>query len=405
MSERVPITIVGAGVVGCAIAYQLSKKYDGIFVFEKNIKVTAENQSSRNSGVIHAGVYYPRDLGKIKGEMCVKGNKKLYDFCTEFDVPHAQTGKIIIAVNEREIEYLEDTVKIAKENNVPGAKIISAADVKKLEPNVECIKAAHFPTSGIVEATQLVHRLYGLANRQGAFFLNNTEVIGINPKKGYFEITTKSGNQVEIFESDRVINSAGLYSDKVARMINPESPFDILPIRGEAAKFYKTKRDNIFHAGLNVYPTPCPIYPNGEKADIPFFEFKKLFAEKKIVKTVGVHLTPTFDVVDNEYQIGSTVTIGPASKRAADREDYSHNLYPPKYFLDAVKPFFPPLKLEDISLHQTGIQAKLVQQYDWVIKRDEKYPNFIQLIGIDSPGLTGCLAVAEYVESLLKMQA
>ena len=100
MSEKVKLTIVGGGLVGCALAYQLSQKYDEIFVFEKNDNIKAENQSSRNSGVIHAGVYYPQDLGALKGKLCVTGNKLLYEFCQEFDVPHKQVGKLIVAVEE-----------------------------------------------------------------------------------------------------------------------------------------------------------------------------------------------------------------------------------------------------------------------------------------------------------------
>lgn len=326
----------------------------------------------------------------------------LYDFCEEFDVPYAQTGKLVLAVEEWELDYLKDSYQIAVENNVPGAKIISAAEAKKLEPNIECLKAAYFPTSGIVEATQLVYRLYTLASQQGVFFLTGTKVVNIKPKGKIFEITTEAGGHQEMFESELVINSAGLYSDEIARMVNPDSPYDILSIRGEAAKFYKTKRDNINHNGLNIYPVPHPIDSEGKKISVPFNEFQKLFRENKVLKTVGVHITPTFDLIDNEYQIGATVTMGPATKRAKDKEDNSSELLPSEHYLERVKPFFPNLTLEDISLHQAGVQAKLLQQFDWVMQPEKKYPNFIQLIGIDSPGLTACLAIAEYVEELVK---
>lgn len=402
MSERVHITIIGAGVVGCAIAYHLSKKYDDIFVIEKNPKVTAENQSSRNSGVVHAGVYYPKDLGKLKGEMCVQGNPLLYEFCREFDVPCKQTGKLIVATNARETDYLEDTFRIARENKVPGARLISSDEANKMEPNINCLRAAYFPTSGIVEATQLVYRLYTLATQQNVFFLSNTEVVDVRPKTGFFEIETRAGNQTEIFETDILVNSAGLYSDEIAKKINQDCAHEINPIRGEAAKFMKTRRKNIFHSGLNIYPVPHPIYHDGTKADIPFNEFERLFREEKVLKTVGVHLTPTFDIIDGDFEIGDMVTIGPATKGVERKEDNATDLLPPELYLKRVQHFFPHLTLDDISLHQAGVQAKLKDQYDWVIEPDEKYPNCIQLIGIDSPGLTGCLAIAEYVEKLLQ---
>jgi len=401
MPEKIPITIIGAGVIGCAIAAQLSKKQNEIIVFEKNPKVTAENQSSRNSGVIHAGIYYPKDVSPFKADLCVKGNKMLYDFCKEFNVPHAQTGKIVVAVEDWELPYLEDALRIALDNKVPGAKLISAEETKKMEPNVDCIKAAYFPTSGIVEATQLVHRLYTHATQNDSFFLPGSEVIDVKATGNIFELTIKSNGQKEVFESEIVINCAGLYSDEIARMVNRDCPYEILPIRGEAAKFYKNKRGEINHCGMNVYPVPIPIHPAGEKVKLPFDEFQKLFKQGKLLKTVGVHLTPTFDEQSGEYFVGDTVTIGPASKKAGNKEDYSNDLFEPGFYLENIKQFFPNIKSDDISLHQAGIQAKLSGRFDWVIEPDEKYPNFINLIGVDSPGLTSCLAIAEYVEEMV----
>ena len=403
MAERIQIAIVGAGVIGCAIAYQLSKKYDEIFVIEKNPKVTAENQSSRNSGVIHAGIYYPKDESPLKAKLCVEGNRTLYDFCQEFDVPCKQTGKLVMATEDWQLDYLRDTFQIALQNDVPGAIIISAEQAKQMEPNVNCIQAANFPTSGIVEPTQLVYRLFTLASQNGVYFLTQTEVIDIKPKNGYFEVATKSGDQIEIFETEILINSAGLYSDEIAKKINPDCPHEIFPVRGEVAKFYKSRRENIFHLGMNLYPVPHPLDANGKKFVIPFNEFKKLFKAKKILKTVGTHLTPAFDLIDGSYEIGNTVTIGPATKAVMDKEDYTTDLYLPEYYFEMVHPFFPNLKIDDISLHQTGIQAKLKNQFDWVIEPDKKYPKCIQLVGIDSPGLTGCLAIGEYVGKLLDM--
>jgi len=402
MSEKVKLAIIGGGVIGCALAYQLSQKYDEIFVIEKNDKIKAENQSSRNSGVIHAGVYYPKDIGALKGKLCIKGNKLLYEFCEEFDVPHKKVGKLIVATKEQELEYLEDTFDIAVDSGVPGVKKITQQEAQKMEPNISCIKAAYFPTSGVVEATSLVYQLYSLAAQNGVFFLTGTKVIDIKPKEKSFELTTESRGNKETFEAELVINATGLYSDEIAKIINPDFPYSIKPVRGEAAKFYKNKRAEIFHAGMNVYPVPFPIYPTGERANISYKEFKKLFQQEKVLKTVGIHLTPTFDFFDDTYKIGNVVTIGPAPKGVADKEDYSKDLFPEEYFLKHIQNIFPGLKPEDISLHQAGVQAKLNEKYDYVIERDEKHPNCINLVGIDSPGLTACLSIANYVNEMLE---
>lgn len=401
MAERAKITIVGAGVVGCAIAYQLSKKYDEIFVIEKNPKVTAENQSSRNSGVIHAGIYYPQAESPLKAKLCVEGNRRLYDFCQEFDVPCKRTGKLVMATEDWQLDYLQDTLQIAFQNSVPGGTIISAEQAKRMEPNIQCLQAAYFPTSGIVEPTQLLYRLFALGSQNGVYFLTHTKVIDLQPKNGYFEVYTESGNRIEVFETEILINSAGLFSDGIARLIDPDCPYQIFPVRGEMAKFYKSRRQDIYHQGLNLYPVPHPLDAQGKKLMLPFDTFQKLFEAKKVLKTVGVHLTPTFDLIDGQYEIGNTVTIGPATQAVSEREDYSHDLYPPEYYFESVHSFFPNVRVEDIALHQTGIQAKLRSQFDWVIEPDEKFPQCIQLIGIDSPGLTACLAIGNYVMELM----
>ncbi len=399
MSERVKITIIGAGVVGCAAAWRLSAKYKDLFVLDKNPRGLSENQSSRNSGVIHAGVYYPQDEMPLKAKLCVEGNRLLYDFCEEFEVPAKRTGKLVLAVNEMELDYLADTLKIAGQNGVPGGRLIEAEEALSLEPNISCLKAAFFPTSGIVDSSGLVQKLKALASRQGACFLAGTKVIDARPGPDAFSLTARSSDgSTEVFESELIINSAGIYADEIARLVNPDSPWDVLPIRGESAKFYKTRRPEIGHSGHNVYPTPHGIWPDGRKADVPFAEFQSLFREKQVVKTVGVHLTPTFDVVDGRYEIGSMVTIGPATKGGISKDDLAIGLHPVEHYHGLVRAFFPHLNVRDLELHQAGIQSKLKGLNDYLIEPDPRFPRFINLLGIDSPGLTSCLAIARTVE-------
>ena len=383
MPDRVKITIIGAGVVGCAIAWRLSKKFEDIVIVEKNPRIPGENQSSRNSGVVHAGIYYPQEQSPLKARVCVHGNRLLYEFCEEHGVPCRKTGKLIVATNEKDLDYLDDTMRIARENGVPGLRFISGDEAKAMEPNVVCVRAGYFPTSGIVEATQFLHKLYSLATQQGALFLPGRNVVHLEAEHGYFDIVAQASGNTEPFESEIVINCAGVYSDEIARMINPDSPYEVLPIRGEAAKFYKTRRPEIDHAGLNVYPVPQIIWPDGLKADLSFIEFQRLYKEKKVLKTVGVHLTPTFDLIDGNYEIGKTVTVGPATKGGISKEDLSSGSYPLEHFHREVHSFFPGLRLEDLEYHQAGIQAKLKGHVDYIIEPDPKHPRFIQLIGID----------------------
>lgn len=130
MSEEVQITIIGGGVVGCAIAYELSKDSDlEIALIEKNMKINSENQSSRNSGVIHSGILYYKKTGPLKAKLCVEGNKLLYEFCMKHDVPHKKTAKLVVAADSLEREYLEDVYRTALENRVPGVEMIEGRKV------------------------------------------------------------------------------------------------------------------------------------------------------------------------------------------------------------------------------------------------------------------------------------
>ncbi|MCL5987033.1 MAG: NAD(P)/FAD-dependent oxidoreductase [Actinobacteria bacterium] len=414
-TEEIYITIIGGGVIGCAIAYEISKDYkQNIVIIEKNSQIKGENQSSRNSGVIHAGIYYPKDMEPLKARMCVEGNDLIYEFCNKYNIPHKRTGKLVVAANQLEEEYLEDTYRIATENKVPGVKIIDSKEVKKLEPNVKALSALYVPTSGIIDSTSLTDRLYRIAESSGAMFLVGNKVVQIESFGDGFQVTIKSNNGTEVFRTKILINSAGLYSDEVAKMLNTGSHYEMNPIKGESAKFYHTKREEISINGHNIYPVPFGYLPDGQRFNVHFKEFQKLYREGKINKSVGAHLTPTLGNVppprsntdilsstESNYFIGDTVTVGPAYSKPDGKEDYRPTR-DEKYFLNIISPLFPYLKLEDISLHQTGIRAKLKDHSDFVIERDPKYQNCINLIGMDSPGLTSSLAIAKYVKQLLE---
>ena len=404
MSEEIFVTIIGGGVVGCAIALEISKEYDkNIVVIEKNRQIKGENQSSRNSGVIHAGIYYDKDKEPLKARLCKEGNILLYEFCNKNNIPHQKTGKIIVATNSLEEEYLEDLYRIALKNEIPDIRIIDCKEVRKFEPNVRAISALYVPTSGIIEPTSFIDNLYKQAESHGAIFLAGNNAVYIEPDKEEFNVKIQSNNGNETFKTAILINSAGLFSDEVAKIFDNSSTYEIDPIKGEAAKFYKSKRTDTLLNKMNVYPVPFGYLPDGERLNVPFKEFQKLYNAGKVNKSVGVHLTPTMDAKGGNYFIGDTVTIGPAYSKPDGKEDYKPTR-DEKYFLNMVKPFFPNLRLQDISLHQTGIRAKLKGYTDFVIERDNKYPNFINLIGIDSPGLTSSLAIAKYVKQMLKNQ-
>lgn len=368
--------IIGGGAIGRSVAYTLSLRgHAEIAVLERSPQDRIENQSTRNSGVIHAGIYYQKSNRPRKASLCVEGNELLYRFCSEHRVPHAKTGKLIVATAPEEEEDIHRLYHCGLDNQVPGLAIVGPEAVSALEPNVVATLALHVPSSGILDAAAYVR---ALQSASAAHSLFGTEVTKIEKVASGFRVHTRCQGRSDDFVARRVINAAGLYADGIARMINPRSEHEITPVRGEAAKFYTTRRADLMMRGMHVYPLPRRIRTSSGKE----------------METLGVHLTPT---LDREGGIASTVTIGPAIGIPRDREDYGTNLHPAEYYWEQVHEFFPNLRVSDIELHQSGIQARCAASPDWVMEPDPIEPDFINLIGIDSPGLTASLAIARDV--------
>lgn len=397
------VFIIGGGVVGLAVGCALQRIPETrVFVIEKNSRIRDDNQSSRNSGVIHAGIYYPNEKSPLKAAMCVEGNPLLYEFCRNHGVLHKNTGKLVVAAEEREIEYLEETLRIAEGNGVPGISWIDAQNIGRYEPNVSGVAALHVPTSGIVDAMGLIARLHAVFRSLGGEVIKGAELISVIEKKDGFELNLSFGKSEENTWADFVVNSAGLYSDEVAKMIDPEFPHEVEGVRGEAAKFYPGTAKGLMMAGMNVYPAPygyCNL--TGEKARVSLPEFKKLLAERKITKTVGVHLTPVFDLVAGETVVGNTITIGPAKTVGRGKNDYCGGLRPLSYYENAVRGFFPGITEARLEYHQAGIMAVPKNHPDYIIEPSRNNRKFINLVGIDSPGLTSCIAIGRHVKDIM----
>ncbi len=356
MPEEINIAIIGAGAVGLSIAHELSKTHEGVYVFEK-APFVGDGQSTRNSGVIHSGIYYPKDT--LKSMLCLEGNRLLYDFCKKYDIKHRKTGKLLAAINEKEEKKLEELLELAKSKDMQEVAMLSSEQVHELEPNVHSTKALYLGTTGIVDAGEYVNKLAQLARLNCAEILTRTEVLEITAKNSHFTLKTNSRGEID---ARYLINAAGLYSDVIAGKINPEQQYQITPIRGEYYSF--RANGGRLETRMNVYPTPRP-------------------------DTLGIHLTPTFD--------GNKIIVGPTAIPIMDKENYTQDRKDVKYFHSEVKDFFPNLREEDLSEDYAGIRAKLKGIYDFVIKTDEKYPNCLQFVGIDSPGLTSSQAIGKRV--------
>ena len=385
MSEKINIAIIGGGIIGCSVALELTKAQNDIYVFEKNPGITrGENQSSRNSGVLHAGLYYEQDLRPLKAQLCVEGNRLWYEFAQRYHLPCKQTGKLIVANDQAESHQLDQYLRQAQINGVPDIRKIDAAEIRQLEPNVKAHSALLVPTSGIIDPTALLRQVYASASNRGVQFLTETEVIDLQLSNGavVVHLLYRDGHSDSI-RANTVINAAGIQAVELARMLDPQIPIKAALIRGDSYKFYRNRRSDLFLRGMNVYPTPVVVdSPTGRH------------------HTVGVHLTPTFDIVDGQMVIGDTVTVGPKLLPVNHFEDYQTPPPPPEVFLENMA-FFPDLMTSDLQYHQSGIQARLDGYHDFYIKPDRNAPRVIHLLGIDSPGLTAAPAIARYVAGLL----
>lgn len=320
--------------------------------------------STHNSAVIHAGLYYPPN--SLKGTLCLEGLERLYAFCREHDVPHEQCGKFVVASTAEEVPQLERLKAGAEANGVKNLSIVGEAEVRKREPKIRAAAAMWSPRSGRVEAEALVRALRKIAASRDAIVLCGTPMIDGEPKADGFAVRTER----ETIVSRAVVNAAGLYADDTSRMLGGEA-FRIYPVRGEYAEL-KTTRSSWLN-GL-VYPLP---HASGHG--------------------LGVHFTKT---------IGGRVMLGPTAHYQQEKDDYERNRLPLEHFFESAKLLMPDLTLDDLTYGGTGIRAKLhppEQKFaDFIIRSDAKQPALIQAAGIESPGLTACLAVGARIASLVQ---
>ena len=378
--EKIGITIVGGGVVGCAIAARLAGKFSDFFLFEKN-PFLGDEQSGRNSGVIHAGIYYKEE--PLKQKLCVRGNRLLYEFCEKFNVPAVNTGKFIVGVDEEDDAAIDDYLKNTKKNGVPAEKV-GQGFVQKKEPNIRCFSALWSPTTGIVDAAGLVKKLSKIAEENGVEIMTQTKVVNVEYSSDFLVTVKYKSGEEETFKTEILINAAGLESDEIAKMVNPENEYEIVPVRGEYFNFNSNRAD-IKLNGTNIYPVQ-----------------KRYLVAGKEFKAIGIHLTPTFAVIGGTAKISSKMLVGPTSNPVSNKNDLSENRDDVKKFIEGVKDFFPSLKSDDLRMDYAGNRAKLKDGNDFIIEKDKKHTNAVNLVGIDSPGLTSSLAIAEHVENLLK---
>lgn len=365
------ITIIGAGVIGLAIAENLSKDYNSVFLLEKNTAFGQET-SSRNSEVIHAGIYYPKN--SLKAVLCVEGNKLLYEFCNKYNVPFNKCGKLIVATTENENEELE-RIKLNAQGNGVYLENCNSDRIKDLQPNIYATAALYSPETGIIDSHQLMKQYETNTLNQGGNIVYKSQVKAIRRiDKGYEITILDADGKTYSFTTETVINSAGLEADKIAQMvgINDED----LRIYFSKGEYFRLKPPKNKLLKRLVYPVPL-----------------------KNMEGIGVHVT---------IDIGGGVKLGPDVKYL-EYNIYDYTLTPSKldaFYKSAVK-FLPFITPGDLAPEMAGLRPKIQKpgdpQRDFYIMEESRrgLPQFINLIGMESPGLTSSLAIAKYVRCLV----
>lgn len=387
------VIVIGAGIVGLASAYRiLEAKPDLKLLIIDKESDAAKHQTGNNSGVIHSGIYYKP--GSLKAVNCINGYNQLINFCNENGIKYDLCGKVIVALNDKELPALESIFNRGKENGLTNIKYLTFEEVKELEPHVQCVKGIHVPQTGIIDYKEVSAKLLQLLKEKGADAKFNEKVVKIEKRTGSNIVVTK---MLE-YESEVIVCCGGLYSDELASFSTDDVNFKIIPFRGE---YYKIRKEKEYLVKNLIYPVPDPAFP-----------------------FLGVHFT---------RMIGGGVEAGPNAVFAFSKEGYKKSdvnfselftslTYPgfikiaAKYwktgmgemyrsfsksaFTNALQKLIPEIKEEDLVEGGAGVRAqacskdgKLID--DFLIVQNGKILN---VCNAPSPAATSSLSIGNSIK-------
>jgi L-2-hydroxyglutarate oxidase LhgO len=365
-----PLTVVGAGVVGLAVAARLARRFPELVILERHERHGSET-SSRNSEVIHGGMYYP--AGTLKARLCVRGKHLLYELCERAGVPHRRTGKLIVAMQAEETGELERLLALGSRNGVE-LELVGAEASRRLEPAVPAVAALVSPTTGIVSAHGLMDALLHAARAHGAILQPRAELVGIERRDADYRLEIRTPDGTETLTSERVVNAAGLESDRVAALAGIDVAAAGYRLHWWKGSYFAVGGRKAGLVSRLVYPVPGHV-------------------------SLGVHAV---------LGLEGRLRFGPDAELLPERQpDYAVDESKRDAFAEGVRRLVPAIAAQDLTPDIAGIRPKLQGPgegfRDFVLAEESArgLAGFVNLIGIDSPGLTSAPAIAEEVETLL----
>jgi L-2-hydroxyglutarate oxidase LhgO len=364
--EKVDTIIIGAGVVGLALAREIAQQGREVLVLEAETAIGTVT-SSRNSGVIHAGIYYKP--GSIKARVCVEGRKRLYAYAEERGIPHRRCGKLIVATAEDQTGKLLEWKTVAEKNGVTGLRMMTVDEVSALEPEVYCVAAMHSPDTGIIDVHAYMLALLGDTEAAGATLVLQAPVISSEIVSDGFVLEIGGASAMQI-SCRHLINAAGLGAQNIAKNMRGLDPTTIPPLLlGKGSYFSMTGKPPF---KMLIYPLP-------------------------VVGSSGLHAS---------CDLAGRFHFGPDIEWV-DTIDYRVDLAREPLFEDSIRRYWPGLPKGVLQPDFSGVRPKIAKgspyDVDFMVQteRDHKVPGLINLYGIESPGMTSSLALAEEVGGML----
>lgn len=373
--DRIDIAIIGAGVIGLSVAAEIADGQKSIFVLEKEPDF-GQHGSSRNSEVIHAGIYYKP--GSLKANLCIEGNALLYEICEKNNIPCKKITKIIVATSEGQISDLYRLYKNAKDSGVKGLEMVNEMQIIKMEPSVVADAGIFSPNTGIFDTHSFMKCLIAKATENKAQISYNSEVVEIKKTDEGYEIAVlDSDKQRFSFISQVVINCAGLFSDRIAQMAGIDIKKENYELKFCKGQYFRVSGKSKNIVSRLVYPVPKP---SGHSLGIH----------------AGIDLAGNMRFGPDEHYMKENII------------DYNIDESQKQVFFESVSKYLPKVKLEDFYPDTAGIRPKLQGEgddfRDFVIKEESALglEGFINLIGIESPGLTAAPAIAKMMKGMLR---